>query len=225
MEWLIAAAAGGLSILVLVAVAAVAAILLFAGLLLWLRWRRRRVDPLARREMLENAGYTSAGPGQWSLKIEDTALVFDDGEKGPAGWRWTVRLPRYNTMTLTVTERSEASAGQMERTFTSEIEELDARFVLTAALPARTLPLVANRSVASAMLALPYLSLRLAADELVIEDPKLEGLAKLTGSTAVGTKAALAAEAELHQRVLVLVHQVFRCLYTPFSGTIMPDFR
>ena len=63
MEWLVAAAAGGLTILVIAVGALLALVLLVAIVLLWLRSRSRRVDPEARREMLQNAGYTEAGPG------------------------------------------------------------------------------------------------------------------------------------------------------------------
>jgi hypothetical protein len=218
MEWIVAGVLVGILVVVLGVVAGAVAI----GVgVVWVRRRRARIDPALRAAMLEEVGYKRAGEA-WSRPVEESAtIVFEEGR----GWRWGVRLPRYNTMSLTVHERSAVDPVAVPGQFPSNIPELDARFVFSSPLAAQTVGLVGNGAVATAMLAMPSLSLKLGADELVLEDKELAGLQQLTGGTVVGTPAALAAEREMHQAVAVLVNQVFRCLYSRFSGTIMDEFR
>jgi hypothetical protein len=211
----------GIAILA-VAVAAMVAILILGIAVLLLLRRRGRADPEARSDLLADLGYAQAGAGRWSQPVEDASLTFEDA---PDGWRWTVRLPRYNTMSLVVEERSAPEATSVSSRFPSGIHEIDERFVLGSPLAAQTLPLIANRGVAMAMLSVPHLAVRLGADELAIVDRGHRGLTKLAKGAAIGTPAALAAEREIHQLVLVLVNQMFRCLYSRATGTIMDDFR
>ncbi|MEZ4236935.1 MAG: hypothetical protein R3F59_12445 [Myxococcota bacterium] len=203
-----------LLVVIVVGLACVAAV----GWLL-MRRRRSRVDPAAREAMLDRVGYARAGAA-WTRTLDDNAVIVF--EEGP-GWKWTVRLPRYNTMSLTVRERS--AAEPLSGAFEAGIADLDQRFVFASPLAAQTVGLVGNGSVANALLGVPWLSMSLGADELVVEDPALAGLERVTGSTAVGGAAALRAEEEIHQAVAVVVSTVFRVLYSRFTGTIMDEFR
>lgn len=195
-------------------------LMVFALGLVWFV-RRRRPSATARQDALEAVGFRRAGTG-WSMPLYGTALVFDDGK---AGWCWTVRLPRYNTLTLQVEERDSGIVPE-GRVFEVGHPGLDARFVMAAERSAQTQALVGNRTFANAMLAMPFLSLKLKGDELILVDPTLKGLAKRSGGSVVlGTPKTIAAECDVHQAVAVLTTALFDSLYSKQTGTILPEHR
>jgi hypothetical protein len=182
--------------------------------------RGRRVDPEARPNALRELGYAPVGEGRWSRKLEGSALEFRDG----ATWRWSIRLPRYNTLTLQIRERSAVNLAEVSGAFLADNEVLDQRFVFSSERAAQTLPLVQSRRVGSALLALPNLAFTLHGDELVIEDPGRQGWKKAVGPSP-SPAAALKAELDIHRSVAELVSSLFRTMYSATSGTIMPELR
>lgn len=206
---------GVLLVLVVVVVLLVAVVggVLFA--------RRKRVDPNARANALEGLGYRPVKPGQWSRSIQGTAMTFDDK---PAGLRWTVRLPRYNTMTLVILENTNPDVSKLDGVFSAGDPELDGRFAMASGLAARTQALVTNRQLRNALLAMPNLALELSADELVIEDPGQEGLKALKKGAADNTDEAVDAELQVHGSVAALVNTFFRCMYNE-AGTVFDEHR
>lgn len=181
------------------------------GRIVW-RWLSSDSGP-SRDEMLEEVGYQKLSSGGWTRPLFDTHISFDDTK----GFRWTIRLPRYNTLSLAVEERSGGETPRMNA-FVSEVPELDARFLIASERAAQTVALVRNPAFGSALLALPYVSLRLHGDELVLQNPKR------VGASGSG-KVAVTSEREIHEAVAVLVGTMFDCMYARDSGTIMPDFR
>ncbi len=204
--------------LVVVGVVVVGGVVMLAGGA-WFVRRGRGPDPHARDEALAAFGYRKVKEGQWSRPIQGTTLTFDDG---PERLGWTVRLPRYNTMTLRVEER--AAGVQVPGAFDTGDADLDARFVLGSSLAARTQALLGHKNLRTSMLAVPNLSLDLGADELVVKDPGRAGLRELLGGAEPGTQKAIDAELELHQCVANLVNAFFRSLYTE-TGTVFDEHR
>jgi hypothetical protein len=82
----------------------------------------------------------------------------------------------------------------------------------------QTVALLKNKKVANAMLAMPYLSMRLKGDELVFEDPNRTGAAGKDGA------AAVEGEKEAHLMVAAMITQLFGSLYA-FNGTLLPEHR
>ena len=157
----------------------------------------------------------------WTMPIHGANLEFDDG----AGWRWTVRLPRYNTLALQVVERDSGIAPD-RKVMLTENPSLDLRFVFAAERSAQTQALLANRGFCAAMVAVPWLSLRLEGDELRLEDPELRGLEKAAGGRVTpGTPKANAAEQRVHRAVAALVTALFDSLYSKQTGTLLPEHR
>lgn len=186
--------------------------------------RRRRPSPVAREDTLAELGYQgvsapASGPRSYTKPVYNTSLVFEDG----AGWKWTIRLPRYNTLTWRVEERNGGATLGQAGAFVTENAELDGRFAMSADRAAQTLALATNRSVGTALLAAPFVSLSLRADELVLEDPGLRGLQKLTGGKVLGTPKALAAEREIHESVAVIVTAIFDSLYSKQNAMTLFD--
>jgi hypothetical protein len=181
--------------------------------------RRNRPSPQAREEALASIGYRRAGEA-WAREVYGAKMFFEEKQ----GWRWSVRLPRYNTLTLAVEER--ASGLPMDGAFEAGHPDLDLRYVFGSERAAQTVALVRSRKVIEALLAIPWLSMALHADELVIADPELKGLATLTGgSTELGTKKSIPAEVAVHDAVATLVVALFETLYSKQTGTILPEFR
>jgi hypothetical protein len=178
---------------------------------LFMLWMRRRPSRAAYEDALAELGYQSSGPNLWSRPLHGSALVFDERQ-----WRWIIRLPRYNTLTLHVEERT---SGRIPNhpLFESEVGPLDERFLMGSGRAAQTLALVRSREVGGAMLSLPSLSLQLHGDELIIETSRL--------SQKAWTPAAIRAELERHEDVAGLVVAVFGCLYAKESGTLLPEHR
>lgn len=191
------------------AVALVVLVVLVAGLVTWLR----RPAPFDRDEFLVELGYqpVEAGGGSktWTKPLYTSALNFDDRQ----GWKWTIRLPRYNTLSWRVEERNGGSALS-GGTFATDNAELDGRFAMTAERAAQTLALATNRGVGTALLAAPFVSLTLRADELVLEDPRQRGLERLAKGAKPGSPAAVAAEREIHTSAAALVTAIFDALYS-----------
>jgi hypothetical protein len=175
-------------------------------------WMRRRPSRDAYEEALEGLGYQSAGPSQWSMPLHASALVFDERT-----WRWSIRLPRYNTLTLHIEERT---SGRIPKhpLFESEVGPLDERFLMGSGRAAQTVALVRNREVGTAMLSLPSLSLELHGDELIVSSTRPSGQPDWT-------RAGIAAERELHHSVMALVVAIFGCLYAKETGTLLPEHR
>ena len=197
-------------ILGMVFVAGLAAVALFL--------LRRRSAPAGpdREEMLRELNYMPVGKGSWSRKFQGTAIAFAEGK----GWKWTIRLPRYNTLTLGIEEQSGGTVPD-GRVFATEDADIDARFVVASELAAQAVALVTNAAVRKALLAMPHLSLRLRGDELVLDDPQQRSL----GGARPGTAEAVHAEERAHKAVAGLVNAVFDSLYSRATGTIMPEHR
>lgn len=211
------------AVLVLIGIA-IAAVVFFATVgLLFRRFRGSSPDPEARQDTLTSLGYAPAGPNRWSRPMKNSSLVFEETEGG--GWRWSVQLPRYNTLTLQVEERSGGAA--LPNAFATEVPAIDQRFVVSSPLAAQTLALVTAPKVNNAMLAMPHLSLSLRADELVLDDPSLQGMrALLGGEPAVGaSQESLDAEIENHQAAATLVTAILGTLYSRLTGTLLPEHR
>lgn len=213
------AGAGGL----VAVVAAVVGLLVFAlvvvvGLLgVYLVFFRKRAPAgPSRDEALRDLGYTP-GPGQnaWTRSFEGTKMVFSDAG---GGWKWTIRLPRYNTLTVHVEER-DGGATPEGREFETEKPILDRRFAFAAGSPGpQTVALMVTPAVMNAMLDLKYVSLQLSGDELVLSDPGRKNLAADAGD-------AVEAERSAHLAVIALVTALFNTMFSKFTGTIMPEFR
>lgn len=206
---------------VVLGLALLIALLAVAMVGLWLLRRNRGPDPMARQEAMEALGFRQVKEGQWSRPIQGTQMIFDER---PEGLRWTVRLPRYNTLTLQVAERGSGEAAKISGAFDSGDAELDARFVLGSTLAARCVALLRNKGVRAAFLALPSFSLQLSADELVVSDPGRRSAGQLAGGAAAGSQQAIDAELELHALVANVVNAVFGAMYTE-GGTVFDDFR
>ncbi len=217
-------------IILLLLAAAIAIVVVFAAfvffdaVVLWLRrLRGGSVNPQAREDTLLSLGYAPAGPGKWSRPVKGSSLLFEELPDG--GWRWLVRMNRYNTLTLQVEERS--SGAQLPKIFSTEVPAIDARFLVSSPLASQTLALVTAPKVNNAMLAMPYLSLRLEADELILEDPDLQCLRTLLkAEPRIGAdKANLEAEFETHQAAATLVTAILGTLYSRLTGTLLPEHR
>lgn len=200
---------------------AVVGTLVSAVVILFFVRRRRRASPAARADVLAFLGYQPTGDRGWSMPLYGTTLVFDDGG---TGWRWTVRLPRYNTLTLQIEERASGTVPE-GRELLTENPVLDARLAMGAERSAQSVALVTNRAVGDALLAVPWVSLRLRGDELVLEDPALRGLAKLGNGAKPGTANGIVAEGDVHRAVVALVSALFDSLYSKETGTLMPEHR
>ena len=161
-------------------------------------------------KVLDELGYERIDPGHWRLRLQREELHFHD--EGADGLRWSVQLPRYNTLTLQVEERSRAPANMVGSLFESRQPALDQRFVFSSVLPAQTLALIMEPRVGHAMLAVPVLSLLLKGDELVIRD-------------ADGACAKAKGPAEMHRAMVTLVVAVLGTLYSKASGTLLPEHR
>ncbi|MBX2797521.1 MAG: hypothetical protein KTR31_07635 [Myxococcales bacterium] len=215
-QLMVLVALGGVALIALVM-----ALLAFVGGAAWFVRRGAGANPKGHAEMLSGLGYMPAGDDQWAIDLPQTKLVFTN----QSGWRWSVQLPRYNTLTLEVVERLpgvEAPPGA----FDPRNPELANRFYVSSKLPAQTIALLGARKVSHAMLAMPYLSLALRGDELVIDDAQCQSLARMLGTGAVpGTSQTLDAEAEVHQAVLTLVTAILGTLYSRLTGTLLPEHR
>lgn len=168
----------------------------------------------SRDDMLAELGYTP-GPGAntWSRSFQGTTLVFKDA----GGLQWSVRLPRYNTLTLHVEER--VGGGTPEgRPFETEKPLLDRRFLFAAGQPGpQTLALVCMAGVTKALTEMKYVSLSLSGDELVVKDPER--------ANAGGAQGGAEGERQAHLAVIALATSLFDTMYSKLTGTIMPDFR
>ncbi|HHO53171.1 MAG TPA: hypothetical protein ENK18_20425 [Deltaproteobacteria bacterium] len=211
-----------IAVLVVLAIAIAAVVFIAAVGLLWRRFRGSGPDPQAREDTLLSLGYAPAGPNRWSRPIKNTALIFEELD---GGWRWSVQLPRYNTLTLAVEERS--GGKSLPNSFATEVPAIDERFLVSSHLAAQALALVTAAKVNNAMLAMPYLSMSLRADELVLDDPQLRSMrALLGGEPQVGTSSeSLEAEIEAHQAAATLVTAILGTLYSRLTGTLLPEHR
>jgi hypothetical protein len=210
MEWIVIVGVI-VALLVGLAVVAVAAVLLF----FFLRRGRAPAGP-DRAEILRDLGYLPAGAGSWSRKFQGTAIVFTETK----GWRWTIRLPRYNTLSVQIEERASGKVPD-GRVFEADDSDFDGRFVMASELAAQAVALVTNHAVKKSLLTMPYVSLRLKGDELVLDDPELRSL----GGAKPGSPEAVEAEREAHMSVAVLVNALFDSLYSRLTGTILPEHR
>ena len=183
--------------------------------------RRRRPSPTARADALASLGYRPTGDGSWSMPLAGTALVF--AEAG-GGWRWTVRLPRYNTLTLQIEERASGIVPE-GRELLGEDPAIDARFAMGAERSAQSVGLVTNGAVRDALLGMPWVSLQLRGDELSLDDAGLRSLAKLGTGAKPGTARGIPAESAAHRAVVRLVTALFDSLYSKETGTLMPEHR
>lgn len=199
------------AILVGLGVVGVAAVLAF-----FLFRRSRAPEGPDRAEVLRDLGFVPSGAGSWTRKFQGTAIVFSEAK----GWRWTIRLPRYNTLSVVVEERASGRVPD-GRVFEVDDSDFDARFVVASELAAQAIALVTNHAVRKALLAMPFVSLKLKGDELVLDDPEQRSL----GGAKVGSAPAIEAEREAHMCVAVLVNSMFDCLYNRQTGTIMPEHR
>lgn len=215
MEWLILA--GVVGVLVLFAIVAVV-VLALGGFMFT---RRKKVDPEARNNALAGLGFRQVKPGSWTRPIQGTAMTFDELADR---WKWTVRLPRYNTMTLRIEEQTSPDAGSLDGVFAAGDPELDGRFVMASGLAARTQALVNNRQLRNALLAMPNLSLELSADELIVSDRGHAGLLSLTNGAEENTDEAVNGELQLHGSVSALVNTFFRSMYNE-AGTVFDEHR
>ncbi len=186
-------------------------------LLVYLAFFRKRAPAgPSREDMLRDLGYTpGSSPKTWSRQFQGTAIVFSEA----AGFKWTVRLPRYNTLTLHVEER-EVGGTPQGKVFETEKALLDRRFVFAAGSPGpQTVALVCMAGVTRALTELKFVSLSLSGDELVIVDP---GRANL----ALGAAAdPVEGERQAHLAVIALCTSLFDTMFSKLTGTIMPDFR
>lgn len=204
--------------IVVVGVVAVGGVVTLAGGA-WFVRRSRGPDPGARDAALEAFGWRKVKEGQWNRSIQGTTMTFDERADGLA---WTVRLPRYNTMTMRIEERS--AGVDVPGAFVSGNEDLDGRFVLGSSLAARVQALLGHKNLRTSLLATPNLSLDLGADELVVRDRGRLGLQQLTAGAAPNTQKAIDAELELHHCVANVVNAFFRSLYTE-TGTVFDEHR
>lgn len=206
--------------LLAVAMAVLAAVVVAVGVSWWWASRRRGAGrAVDRLPALRDLGYEAVGPGQWRMELPRTQLCFEEAPDG--GWRWTVALPRYNTLALRIAEQGAPGPG-LGQLFESRVPELDQRFVLSSPLPAQTLALVMSPKVGHALLAMPWLRLELSGDELVIGEGR-EGLRRLAAQAPGSSPVAL--EVELHQRVTALVLAILGTLYSRLTGTLLPEHR
>ena len=207
----------GSGVVVVVGVVVVLGVLLLAavGLVGVVLMLRGRGDPVAERsEALGGLGYSALGEGRWARPIQGTSMIF---EEGADGFRWTLTLPRYNTMTLELVEARSGAA--VEGVFDSGVPEVDARFSLGSLQPAQVVPLIREAKLQRALLRMPNFSLTLSADELRISDPGGVGLEELRSAGS-----ALDAERSLHQLVGAIVNALFGVLYTE-AGTVFDQYR
>jgi hypothetical protein len=174
-------------------------------------------------EELARLGYLPAGPMRWSLPVNRTSLLFHETPSG--GLRWTVQLTRYNTLTLQVEERSRRDASMLGSEFSTDIPAVKERFVTRSERAAQCLALASNPAVVRCMLAMPYLSMILRGDELIIDDSERRGLQKLLGPGAPTAERRRAAEAELHRAVQALVISILDALYSRATGTLFTEHR
>jgi len=200
-------------------VAAIVAIAIGVGLVfaavalvVWARGPAESLD--RRRAWLEEMGYQSTGPHEWTRPAVGASIVFhDEGTPKQKGFRWSIQLPRYNTLTLEIVERAAPDPTPTgQGVFLTEIPEVDARFVVRSPLAAQTMALLTNPRVVKAMLAMPHLQLVLRADELVLHDAERVSLDKPGG------------EPEMHMAVATLVTAMLTTLYAQ-SGTLLPEHR
>jgi hypothetical protein len=180
-------------------------------------FRKRTPAGPTREEMLRDLGYTPGSAQKtWSRSFQGSQLVFSEA----SGWKWTVRLPRYNTLTLHVEER-EGGATPEGRAFEAEKPLLDRRFLFAAGSPGpQTVALVAMAGVTRALTEMKFVSLQLSGDELVISDPRRENL-----GVPPNSPEAIEAERAAHLNVIALVTALFDVMFSKLTGTIMPEFR
>jgi hypothetical protein len=213
---------GGGEVLVILVVAATlagsAVVFVAAFLVVYFLFFRNRVPPgPTREEMLRDLGYTPlSGQKAWSRSDQGTTMVFSEA----SGWKWTVRLPRYNTLTLRVEERQGGTTPD-GRPFETEKPVLDRRFLFASGTPnPQTLALVSMHGVSKALSEMKYVSLQLSGDELVLTDPSRQNL-----GVPPNSPEAIEAERSAHLNVIMLTKALFDTLFSKLTGTIMPDFR
>jgi len=206
-EWMIPVLVAGVVLLLALGLL-VAGAAVFGALFM-----RRRRGPLAlgRSDGMAGLGYAEVEAGRWSRTVQGAQMVFDDNQHGMT---WSIRLPRYNTMTLKLSEVGRS--GPIEGSFRSGHPDLDQRFSMGSPQPARVSALLQNPRVRRALLAMPNVALSLSADELTIEDPERAGLAQLDGTVD--------AELQLHTLADGLVEALFSALYTE-TGTLFDVHR
>lgn len=199
----------GMGIATALAVAA-----LVAGL--WLAGRRRRLDPVAARwRLLSAIGYTptedslwrrpprgSTAARRWTMPMDRTEVLFTELPDG--GSRWAVGLHQYDTLTIHLEERTEPPGDPHGLPFTSGIGAIDDRFRLSSDTPRASIALVHDPKVVRALLDMPWLSLSIHGDQLVIQDRQGRSRQKLHPRGGPGPAWA-AAEREVHQRALALI--------------------
>lgn len=197
----------------MVAIAIGVGLLLAAvALVMWSRAPGERRNK--REEFLEELSYQATGDHDWTRPTVGAAIVFHDvGSPKQEGFRWSVQLPRYNTLTLEIVERAAPDPSPTgSGVFLTEMPEVDARFVVRSPLAHQTMALLTNPRVVKAMLAMPYLHLVLRADELVLYDAQRTCLRQPGG------------EHEMHMAVATLVTAMLTTLYAQ-SGTLLPEHR
>lgn len=216
-------------VLAVLAVFGIAALLFVSGIAATAGWwfaRRRRPDPEARDRALTGLGYRrvdAPGPARkWVRTIDAVQLTFEDR---PSSWRWVVRLPRYNTLTLQIEEQRTVGSDAIKGRFEAGDSALDGRFWFGSVLPAQTIGLMNDHRVVASLLAVPHLSLRLGQDELVLEDVGLRALQALAGGAAVAMPSSIPVELQVHRAITEVVSSILGAMYSRNTGTIMPEFR
>lgn len=186
--------------------------------------RPRAASAEARDDGLAELGYSPAGPKRWSQPVNRTKIVYYELPTG--GGRWTVPLTRYNTLNLQVEERENPARESAGTVFSTSVPAMDERFVTSSDRPAQCIALATNPTVVRCMLAMPFLSMQIRGDELVIEDLERAGLRKLLhGDPLVAPPAKReAAEKEVHQATIALATVILDTLYTR-SGTLFAEHR
>lgn len=177
-------------------------------------FRGKRVDPVAARaEALASLGYDGRPDGSWAYPIQGTVMVF---RNRPEGLEWKLQLPRYNTMTMELVERS--SGREPEHAFASGVRAIDERFVVGSPQPDRIVTLLKQPKLQKALLKMHDVSIHLSADELVIVDPGRPGVD--------GTPDAdpLESELQVHATVINVVNMLFGTMYGE-GGTVLDMYR
>jgi hypothetical protein len=207
----------------LVAVVAGGLLLVFGLVVMSLR--RRRSPSEVREAMLGRLGYVPESAKRWWQPVNRTKIVFHELPDG--GLRWTVALTRYNTLTLQVEEAQDPARPLAGVPFSTGIDAMDERFLTSSEMPAQCMALATHQVVVRCMLVMPFLSMHVRGDELVIEDLSRRGMKRLLDQDEASARLdkRLKAEAELHQAALALATVILDALYTRTSGTLFAEHR
>jgi hypothetical protein len=199
-------------------------VLLLVGLM-FMGFRRRRSPSEVRQTMLGRLGYVPESDRRWWQPVNRTKVVFYELPDG--GWRWTIALTRYNTLTLQVEEAHDPARPLTGVPFSTGIDAMDERFLTSSEMPAQCMALASHPVVVRCMLAMPFLSMHVRGDELVIEDLSRRGMKRLLGQDEASARPdkRMKAEAEVHQASLALATVILDALYTRTSGTLFAEHR